>query len=323
MDKIYLSDIDNIKFSDMDSTDKAEFLSSLEDYVIEYRDTLQFNGDTFGMEIEYEGIPYTEVIDDISYFTGWESVEEKGFQIGGELVSPVLIDNPLNWQDIKEVLYLIKNTQGTLANGGAHVHVGAHCLEKYDNLIKFLLLYIDYENILYRFGYMDRLNPRKTLISAAAPLSIELADDMEDIMSMNTVKSINKRYERFYGVNFRNLSSLKNKKEKNTIEFRFGNCTFDNVIWQNYINACVKLLEASKKDLDLERLLYFMYRIKDNQNNYYHFDQLDIKKAMDFCDIIFDNALDKTNFMKQYIKDGRETVDSSQDTYSRKFTRAI
>ena len=323
MNKIYLSDKDNILFQDMDSYEITSYLSSLKDYLIEYRDKLNFNDNTFGIEIEYEGLDYINLLDEISYYTGWKSVEEKGFEVGGELVSPVLIDNPINWKEIKDVLTLIDNKEGTYAHGGAHVHVGAQSLKDYDSLIKFLLLYTSYEDVLYRFGYMDRLNPRKTMINASSPLSIDLANDMDEIMSKHSIRSINHRYERFFGVNFLNLSSLKNKKEKNTIEFRFGNGTFNPVLWQNYVNTCVKLLEASHKDLDIEKLLYVVYLIKETRMNYSGFGRLDINRAMEFCDIIFDNALDKTNFMKQFIKDGRDTVDSTQETYSKEFTRGV
>lgn len=324
MDKIFLSDKDNFNFSEMNAYDKQLYLSTLKNYLIEYRDSLGINpNNTFGIEVEYEGVSHEKLIEPITYYTGWNSIIEKGFEVGGEVVSPVLIDNPMNWKDIKDILNIIKNTEGTYAtsDAGAHVHVGAHLLKEYNNLINFLLLYTVYEGVLYRFGYMDRLNPRKTIISCASPISIELANDLETIMGKKTVRGINTRYERFFGVNFRNLSSLKNRKGKNTIEFRFGNGTFDPVLWQNYINTCIKLLEASKKDLDIDRLLYLVYRIKENRINNAGIDKLNIDQAMEFCDIIFDSALDKTNFMRQYIKDGEETVDSSNQMYSRRFTR--
>ena len=322
MNKKYVSDKDNFKFKNMDDFDKTYYLSELKKYLIEYRDYLGFDRDTFGMEIEFEGLDYVEVIDDVSYFTGWEAGPEKGFDVGGEVRSPILVDNPMNWKDIKDILAIISNKKETHAEGGAHVHVGAQAFKDYESFIKFLLLYTSYEDVLYRFGYMDRLNPRKTMMPAAAPLSVDLANDIDEIMCAHTLKSINKRYERFYGVNFLNLSSLKNQKEKNTIEFRFANGTFDPVLWQNHINTCVKLVEASHKDLDIDKLLYYVYLIRETRFNYSGIDRLDVERAMEFCDIIFDNALDKTNFMKQYIKDGRDTLDTSQQTYSKKFTRS-
>jgi hypothetical protein len=321
MDKIFLSENDNIIIGNMDSISQIDYLKSLEDYLIEYRNSLNLGNNTFGIEIEYEGIDYTEVTDSISKYTGWKSVPEKGFDIGGEVVSPVLNDNPINWKDIKEVLNIINNIDGTLAEGGAHVHVGAHSIKDYDSFINFLLLYIVFEDVLYRFGYMDRLNARETIISAAAPLSIDLANDIEDIIDNRSIKSINKRYERFYGINFNNLSSLKSKKDKNTIEFRYANATFDPVLWQNNVNLCVKLINACHKDLDIDRLFYLMYRLRDTRFNYSGFAKLNIDSAIELSDIIFDNNLDKTNFLKQYIKDGSETVSSTTTVYSRKFTK--
>ena len=43
--------------------------------------------------------------------------------------------------------------------------------------------------------------------------------------------------------------------------------------------------------------------------------------AFEFADIVFDNILDKTNFLKQYYKDGTETQSEYNPTIVKSFTR--
>ena len=326
MEKEFVSEDKNTIIGSMDSSEKAEYIQALDDYFIEYRDVLKAKRNTFGMEVEFEGRDYTEVQPKFDEFTGWKFVPEKDFVVGGEAVSPVYCDNSLNWGDIKDVLTVFQNTNGldTSHKAGAHVHIGAQGIGSYDNFMKFILLYTVYEDVLYRFGYMDRLNARETMISCAVPLSDELAFDYEGFLESHNIKYIKNRYDRYNGINFKNLSSLCTQGDKNTLEFRFANGTFDPVLWQNYINTCLKLVEASgKKDLDLDKLEYLLFRIRDEQRNYCSVGKLNIEKAIEFCDIIFNNNLDKTNFLRQYIKDGSETVDPSCQKYSKSFTRVI
>ena len=58
----------------------------------------------------------------------------------------------------------------------------------------------------------------------------------------------------------------------------------------------------------------------NNYYNYEHYNYIDIKKAFLLADILFNNNLHKTNFLKQYIKDGKIT-EKTQPIYARKFIK--
>lgn len=323
MESVFMDEGQNIYIGGLSKEDLKEYRDFLENYKIPYRDTLGDQGNTFGVEVEFEGVDINEVEAVLDEKVSWKVVEEADFEKGGEVVSPTLVDHIINWKDLKETCNILNHCRNitTSERAGAHVHVGAQGLKDFDNLLKLILLYVDYEDVLYRFGYMDRLNPRESIISCAHPLSIELARDYEEIKQRESVKAINRRYDRFHGINFNNLHSLSRRKEKNTIEFRFGNGTTDPILWQNYINLCLKMIKASNKDLDIERLENELDSIKFNRSNYYGLGRYDLPKAVEFADLIFDNALDKTNFLKQYIKNNEPTQEYVESKYVGKFTR--
>ena len=99
-----------------------------------------------------------------------------------------------------------------------------------------------------------------------------------------------------------------------------ANGTLDPVLWQNTINLYAKLLLASHSDIDMDRLDYLLYRMKGDNVSYREYDALKLDQAFDFADIVFNNMLDKTNFLRQYIKDGYNSADTCEPT-SQKFTR--
>ena len=324
MDSKYLSDIENINITSLNVFDRRDYLKQLKNYVMDYRTNLSLPSDvTFGVEIEYKGVDKSNLDDIIYNYPSFKSVEERNIEVGGELVSIPLKDDYKNWYDIKEILGILDSFEGIEKDTGtgAHVHISANTIGNYDNFLKFLLLYSIYEGIIYRFAYMNRCNPRETLISCAVPFSIELSQDYPSFLEELSCREIRKKYDRFHGINLTNLKSLDKYKDKNTIEFRMANGTFDPVLWQNIINFYSKFLLATHKDLDVDKLEYLMYRYNIDRTNYSDFDKYDMCLATEFADIIFDNMLDKTNFLRQYMKDGGPTQDAYNPVMCRKFTK--
>ena len=325
MESVYTSDTSNIKISDMSLADKECYLSELDDYLIEYRKSLNLNNNvSFGTEIEFEGVPKEQMDSIVDEFCGWKCVEEKDFVVGGEIVSPPLKDYITCWYDLRDMLNSIKEQKNVdvLHHAASHLHVNANSFYTYRNFTKFLLLYTIYEGIIYRFAYMDRLNARESLIYSASPMAIDLAHSYEDIENAYNTKLIKSMFDRFRGLNFTHIHSFRNYSERNTIEFRMGNGTLDPVLWQNMINFYTKLILASNKDLDMDRLNYLLQRIIDSDCfNYFNFDRYNLDMAIELADTIFDNMLDKTNFLKQYIKNGEKTVDSQTPCVCKKLTR--
>ena len=325
MDSVYLSEKDNINLSSMSIYDRRDYLKQLKDYIIEYRTNLLLpNTVTFGVEIEYKGIDKSNLDDIIINYPSYKSVEERNIQVGGELVSIPLRDDYMNWYDLKDILSVLDSFEGIEKDTGtgAHVHVGANIIGNYQNFLKFVLLYSIYEGIIYRFAYMNRCNPRETMISCASPFSIDITNNYPEFIEEKKPKDIRKMYDRFHGVNFCNLKSFKKYMEKNTIEFRMANGTFDPVLWQNIINTYSKMLLATHKEFDIDKLEYTMFRLNYDRNNHDGFDKYDMDTAIEFADTIFDNTLDKTNFLKQYMKDDTETQSEYNVHICKKFTRS-
>lgn len=109
-----------------------------------------------------------------------------------------------------------------------------------------------------------------------------------------------------YYLYFNNLTT-----KKNTIEFRSPNGTLEEVIWQNNINFFGKLIEAAlNTDLDMEKINYYIDMVKtDDLINEYS--KVNFSKALELADMIFEKNIDKLTFLKQYIKDGKESQSKS------------
>ena len=74
-------------------------------------------------------------------------------------------------------------------------------------------------------------------------------------------------------------------------------------------------------EFDIEKI---KEKIENNTNlNYSYFYKYYIDDALEFADIIFDNNLDKSNFLKQYIKDGslEKNYITKEPIYSKKFIK--
>lgn len=302
-----------------------------------YRNNLETNKDiTFGIEIEFDKARKSiiedllnkaynkQVLSNIWKLENDETIYD-GIALysplGGEAISDILKDNNKSWDDIKYVCEMIKSFGGIATTKcGAHVHIGANILNNnmkyYERLIK---LWIIYENIISRFCYGEETEPRKTLpVFASSPYKYikQLYNEYYDPKG----EKLNLTYEEFiknnkYSLGLKNLSlSLKgldnnylkekyqNKDWKNnkTIEFRGGNGTLNHIIWQNYINLYIKLLMCCLDDnKDWELINKKFHQSLKNQE----LEIFDYEKAIEFCNFIFNNDLDKYNFMIQYIKD--------------------
>jgi hypothetical protein len=96
--------------------------------------------------------------------------------------------------------------------------------------------------------------------------------------------------------------------QNNTVEVRCPNGTLENAIWQNNINFFVKLLAYVNSDKFDEDLINKKFEKLKNAFTIYDYYLLDIPTAVELSDMLFDNNLDKLNFMSQYWKDGSEST---------------
>ena len=111
--------------------------------------------------------------------------------------------------------------------------------------------------------------------------------------------------DRYQAINFCNISR-KNPgafKPYNTIEFRCPNGTFDPVIWQNNVNLLVQLLLYSKSSSFQEDRIEKRHQLILNQfDDLKWYQEIFLEQALELCDLIFTNNLDKLYFLRQYLK---------------------
>ena len=304
---------------------------------IEYRDELNLNKDIkFGIEIEFDKARkryVSEVLEDayknkvinkkwdVVYDETINSFKSKSHTRGGEAVSSILNDTKETWNNIKYTCDTIKYFGGKINNNcGAHVHLDASILKDnmkyYDRLMK---LWIIFEDVIIRFCYGEKNNPRNMLDLFSKSPYVFFKVIYDNYYKNN---KLNLTFEQFVkgpksptwyknlSVSFRGLDEdfLKKKYNNNdnwynhrTIEFRACNGTLNHIVWQNYVNLWTKLFLCcinDSKDWDKIDKLFIKY-----YNNYKKSDKYNIEKAIYFSDFIFDNDIDKYNFMLQYIKE--------------------
>ena len=145
-------------------------------------------------------------------------------------------------------------------------------------------------------------------------------------MDIYYVANDNTGDDRRKSINFRNVSNTElynvdKEVDKNTIECRVANGTFNPIIWQNNINLLIKLLEYSKSEDFNDELLNRRLQetiSKEIPSNIYKYSQIQTESAIELADLIFDNNLDKIYFLRQYFKD--MTVGTKPLTKSKSFT---
>lgn len=211
---------------------------------------------TFGIEIEYRNLLRDKVTKYLKkYYPNWESKKEDAiiktsgnYLIGGEIVSPILHDTKESWQVINEICnFLISNNACSL-NTGAHIHIGANIFENNSKyFLRFIKLWCAYEHIIYRFSYGEYIYARDTLFEYSSPVSEELKflintlklSYLDNFSYLITVLNLGKKR----GLN---LSNINKDKNKNTIEFRSPNGTFNSLVWHNNFTLFKRMIEYAK-----------------------------------------------------------------------------
>lgn len=326
-----LNDSQNILFSELKGTDLKEILNEIENYYLTYRDTLNLSSNvSFGVEIEVEKVKsklahfFTKV-----YASKWKYGMDYSLKDGCEISSAILHDIKSDWKALKKVCTFLRNMNAsTIGNAGGHVHIGAHIIgSDLEAWRKFYKIFAVYEPIFYRFGYGDKLNPREEITEYANPIQA-FQKKRKPLKKCHSVKRIfypkDDYDDRYRPVNICNVTEddMYNEFIRNTAEFRFPNATTEEIIWQNNINAFAKMMLASKNtDLDQEFLEYKMKERKNHPIPYRMYQEIFLEDALELVDLIFDNNLDKTYFLRQYLKDFQVIRTDCNPVYAKKFIR--
>lgn len=312
-DKWLLNRYKNDMFSELRGNDLLDLISKIEDITLNYRDSLDLPRDiTFGVELEYENLD-KEIVDNYvkENLKDWKSKTDTSVEKGGEIASCMLYDTKTDWNNLKKACEFLKKKSIIYSDTtGGHVNICEYALKKdVDAWQIFFKTYAIYENILFRFGYNDRIKERFKIKDFAIPISKKLYETLPIFSDNDWNYSL---VDKFFRIKYESLSLRKveltdNDKNRygNTIEFRFPNGTFEEVIWQNNINAFVKMILSSKnKSIDEE---FLDYKLEKEEIAFKYdscsYNEVDLRNALEFVDLIFDNNLDKVYFLRQYLKD--------------------
>lgn len=343
------------KLSKLRGLDLKELLLQVRNNYIEYRDNLGLDSDiTFGTEIEFSKTRMAIVIERMLLISneGWivkkdNSVtvgnedycngrfyDKNGIEInsdysisrGGEVISPILNDNIKTWTELKSICEMLKSCDAVADNStSAHIHFGTQILGDDDNAwIDFIYLWIIYEKIIYRFAYGETLSFRSEIEKYARPMSRSLFSNIKYITNKDSTSvrgTLRKIYpDRNWAINFCNTKMFSYNKD-NTLEIRCPNGTIEQVIWQNNINFFSKLFIAAKNnkiDRDIIEKELYKYNSMDNILSLYN--NIYFEEALELSDMIFDNNLDKINFLTQYFK-SFEVNNSHQNILAKPFIK--
>ena len=294
-----------------------ELLSGVYELDFDYRDKLDFDKKyKFGIEIEFEKIPYLVVQDKLSKnmnLRHWKlhnepTVQGDDLDSGGEIVSPILHNYKSVWLKIQKACNLLKDLGAeTIKYCGAHIHIDQGILcDNNEYILNLLKIWTVYEHVIYYFSYGEINHGRDYICNFAhvmAPIlerfiknncSIDSKNLYKDIMNFSFKSSVLKG-----GLWFADCKGVKFDAH-NTIEIRCPNGTLNEKIWQNNINFFIHLLETCASDnLDVELLDFKL----ENYKNYYNYNSDKyLKDAYELSEIVYDKDIDKIYFLKQYTK---------------------
>ena len=336
----YLGRDVNTKITSFKGYDLRQLLKLIQGYKLEYRNYLNIDpNSSIGCEIEFDYVKSDKLkpdeSDDIEFKPGWILRSDASVTKGGEICSPVFYNSELSWQQFKEVVTYISRRASVSENCGSHVHIGAHALgEMAQNWNHFLNIWSVYENVIFRFCYGEYLNGRDNIFKYAfliAKIIERYFLDMhyeygsfynekivmpfkEDVFRKNLASS------RYQCVNLTNVGDYKHYQPYNTIEFRLANGSLNPIIWQNFINLYIHIINYSKsRQYDKDCIMRRKSILGSQIGNYQTYKDIHLEQALEFADLIFDKNIDKVYFLKQYFKDNSVT-NKHKLVKSKKFT---
>jgi len=325
----FINPTDNTSLTTLTKKDINQLIYLLTKYHLSYRQTLNFNNNfTFGLEIEfkkrffYHKLSMHDIYINIREITSqkdWETKYDGSLLKNGvEVNSPILTDTIDTWKQLKKILIYLNKIGYIDETCGGHIHIGSQVIgPNYQTWENFIKIWIVYENIILRFfsGEYSQLRPK--FYTWAPPINKVMYDSYKQCQKKYQ-NQITEPFLKYFWyllggprqtINFQNITSLLEVSPGNTIEFRSPNGTLNPIIWQNNINLILKLLTYPNNPNFNQLLLTNKFHYLDSKNIYIsnQYQTIDIPLAIEFCDLIFDNNLDKINFLKQYLKNLKTT----------------
>lgn len=320
-----LNENDNDKISDFKGYELNEILFYINKFLLKYRSKLNADSINFGCEIEFEETNLHAVEHDLGFYTfnlnNWNIKSDMTLINGGEIATPILSNNKECFEDLKKICEIVYKYSKNLDNCSSHIHIDANYLgskkNTWSNLFK---LWVIFEDVIYRFLYGEFLTERKSIKLYARPISNILVKQVTELENIELYKVIsNLKDSRNMAINFQNVLDFYDFYEKNTLEFRVPNGTFDHIILQNNINFILHLVKFCKSDNFNYEYINYLFNNKinnmSNDINILDYRKIYLEKAICLCDLIFDTNIDKIYFLRQYIKNfdiGKTTLEKAK-----------
>ncbi len=294
----------------------------LQNYKIAYADTLNVDKKiSIGVELEFENASLEGVkqeFDKDPQFQYWQVITDESctsytnnLTIGGEVTSPVLHDLKPDWQTLSNATQILKNLKAKSTNNTSlHIHLGNQIFGlNIQNVIRFVKVWCIFEHVIFKFAYgADKTYRPKILyfahsIADATKLKCKHIPGFFEYLTIPRALGFNKKW----AINFANFYDLIATEESNeAIEIRIANGTLEKNTIQNTINLYIKLINYVCSDRYDEKLIDRLFK-RLIPKSIIEYDDIYINDAIKFADLIFENNLDKINFLKQYVKED-ETV---------------
>ena len=309
--------------------DLLELLATVESFLVEYRDNLGLpDNATFGVEIEYEMLPRFLVTGYINHkLPRWNSGYDGTVSTGGEIRSPILSDTKECWMELKKICKYLKRLNAVMNHhAGGHIHVGVQSLgSKTESWRLFVKTYMLYEHVMMRFFYGDKINGRSTLSHYAPPIADRIYENIHEINEARDATDVICELPggKYGAINFGHIHTyhMDSVSSGSTIELRCPNATSEHIVWQNNINAFAKMLDTCKnRAIDESFLNYQIKKYKTQKGKVYR-NEVILKSALEYADLIFDNNLDKMYFLRQYIKDFQPGVEAKEAIHAKSFIK--
>ena len=332
-----------MQLSKLDNISKLEVMEKVKNHKLSYKTNIGFSKNMrFGVEIEaihpnffdflikQDNVIFIDSINrwlDIDY-TKWLLSEEVTLyedvnylyfpEVGGEISSPIFTDSKKCWNDLKNMLLLMKkNLKGITVNDSCagHIHFDANVLErKAEALFSYIVLLLENEQVLTRFYNGEFINLREMADEYAIPF-VNFLGNVRVTGLKDYHNFVNALYEKMkpkqYAFDFYGVYLAENDFGDNTIEIRVPNGTLSKEIIQNNIMLTGYLLKfAASGQYDYEKAIYNL-KIKDRNEPI-----IDMDAAFYVADFLPDEY--KLDFLRQYYKDGKVT-DSRKLKKSSKF----
>lgn len=272
----------------------------------EYRDELTIPKHVnFGLELELDKIDPDRVYKLVKSEIGndWQVKSDVTLTDGksAEIVSPILHNDKDTWIILRKVSELLYQLDADYDKCSFQVNYDGYFLPSVQEKLDFLKFFSMYEDIVYRFSKGEDCEYRYSLEIYAHPIFSDLKHAvlaMDKGFNFYTPEFIIDTFSgrKRYGVEFKT-------NNQDLIEFRTPNMTNNPLLWQNYINTFYHMLVAtSNGNYNKEAVEQYIKNV-DKMYLLENYELEKKEKALNFCDIIFEDSIDKNSFMQQYLRE--------------------